>query len=78
MRVVSFVLWAIAVAATLAPIFRRTLGAPARRAAARDELVKDPVCQTYVVQSRAVRRMTDGEPHYFCSIACAERFAARS
>jgi YHS domain-containing protein len=78
MRVVSLVLWAIALAATLAPIFRGRLRAPARRAAARDELVKDPVCQTYVVQSRAVRRMTDGEPRYFCSVACADRFAARS
>jgi YHS domain-containing protein len=38
------------------------------------ELVKDPVCQTYVVRSRAIRP-GDGSP-YFCSAACAERWAA--
>ncbi len=41
-----------------------------------DELVKDPVCQTYVVRSRAVRRTDGGEPRYFCSAGCARRYAA--
>lgn len=40
----------------------------------RDELVKDPVCQTYVVVSRAVRREIGGIPTYFCSADCAERY----
>jgi YHS domain-containing protein len=40
----------------------------------RDELVKDPVCQTYVVMSRAIRRETEAGPAYFCSRECAERF----
>jgi len=36
--------------------------------------VKDPVCQTYVVRSRAVRgRGADGAP-YFCSEECARRY----
>ncbi|MBI1848161.1 MAG: transcriptional regulator [Candidatus Rokubacteria bacterium] len=78
MRLLSLVLWAIAVAATLAPVLGRRRGAAPRRVLPRDELVKDPVCQTYVVQSRAIRRTMDGEPRYFCSLACAERFAARS
>jgi YHS domain-containing protein len=39
-----------------------------------DELVKDPVCQTYVVQSRAVRLEGRGAPVYFCSRECAERY----
>lgn len=47
------------------------LPAPGSR---RDELVKDPVCQTYVVLSRAIRRETEGGPVYFCSRECAERF----
>ena len=41
----------------------------------RDELVKDPVCQTYVVLSRAVKRQVGGAPVYFCSPQCADRYA---
>ncbi len=48
--------------------------APARRTR-RDELVKDPVCQTYVVLSRAVTTEVDGVITHFCSEECAARFA---
>ena len=40
----------------------------------RDELVKDPVCQTYVLISRAIREEAAGAPAYFCSRECAARF----
>jgi len=40
----------------------------------RDELVKDPVCQTYVLMSRAIREEAGGAPAYFCSRECADRF----
>lgn len=40
----------------------------------RDELVKDPVCQTYVLMSRAIRGEAGGAPTYFCSRECAARF----
>ena len=49
--------------------FPSTPSAPPRR----DELVKDPVCQTYVLMSRAVRGEADGAPTYFCSRECAAR-----
>jgi YHS domain-containing protein len=48
--------------------------APAR-GSRRDELVKDPVCQTYVVLSRAVTAEVDGTVTHFCSRECAARFA---
>ena len=48
----------------------RLPSAPPRR----DELVKDPVCQTYVLMSRAVREEAGGAPAYFCSRECAARF----
>ncbi len=41
----------------------------------RDELVKDPVCQTYVLLSRAVTTEDDGIVTHFCSPECAARFA---
>ena len=40
-----------------------------------DELVKDPVCQTYVVRSRAIARLGPEGPRYFCSDVCARRDA---
>ena len=63
----AFLLW---------PVVRRLLPLPARRPRAiRDELVKDPVCQTYVLRSRAVTREAGGTTHYFCSRECAARFS---
>jgi YHS domain-containing protein len=41
----------------------------------RDELVKDPVCQTYVPLSRAIRVEEEGTATFFCSRECAARFA---
>ncbi len=55
--------------------WRRDL--PAGGGGRRDELVKDPVCQTYVVMSRAVRREVNGAVTYFCSPACADLYAQR-
>ena len=48
---------------------------PAAGSTRRDELVKDPVCQTYVVMSRAVRRGEGEGVTYFCSRDCAERYS---
>ncbi|MBI4588319.1 MAG: hypothetical protein HY725_05735 [Candidatus Rokubacteria bacterium] len=72
--------WLLLLAVLLWPIVRRFL--PPRRAGAgrpraiQDELVKDPVCQTYVLRSRAVTRAVGGVTRYFCSRECAARFAA--
>jgi YHS domain-containing protein len=46
--------------------------------ALRDELVKDPVCETYVPRRAAVTRTTGGVTRHFCSAACAEKFEASS
>ncbi len=77
MRLVLILLW-LAAAALAASVFVRRLALPGRRArparpAGPDELVKDPVCQTYVVKSRAVSRTAGGEVRYFCSDECARR-----
>jgi hypothetical protein len=75
-RVVVLLLVVAIVVALLLPLLRRP-AVTARRApsARRDELVKDPVCQTYVVRSRAVSgRGAAGAP-YFCSTDCARRYS---
>src|SRR5262245_11782358 len=57
MRAAMFVVWALLAVAVVWPLLRaRRLPTPGRARALPDELVKDPVCQTYVVRSRAIRR----------------------
>lgn len=67
--------WAAAILLLLLPFVRRTSSPPARSGAPTDELVKDPVCQTYVLRSRAITRPGPEGPRYFCSDACARRDA---
>jgi uncharacterized protein len=49
-----------------------------RRRAGLDELVKDPVCETYIPRRKAISRGSGPAVHYFCSAACADKYAARS
>ena len=77
MRLLAILFWAAAAVIvahflTRALRPRRRLGRPPD---ALDELVKDPVCHTYVVRSRAVRREGADGPRYFCSDECASRAA---
>ena len=39
-----------------------------------DEMVQDPQCKTYVPKREAVKRTIAGETHFFCSVACADKF----
>ena len=48
------------------------------RRAGLDELVKDPVCETYIPRRKAISRGSGPAVHYFCSAACADKYAARS
>jgi hypothetical protein len=73
MRSVGVLLWIVAAVAMLLPLLRRAPGAGRRRVL--DELVKDPVCQTYVLRSRALARGRLADPIYFCSADCAQRYA---
>jgi YHS domain-containing protein len=75
MRVVGFLLWVLLAVVLLWPLVRRGWRAARVRERVRgDELVKDPVCQTYVVRSRAVSRTAGGQVTYFCSRDCARRY----
>ena len=76
MRLFLILFWLAVAAAILLPVLRRVRLSTARpRRALPDELVKDPVCQTYVVKSRAVTRSEGGSVRYFCSAECARRAA---
>jgi YHS domain-containing protein len=73
MRFLVLLGWLLVLAVVLWPFFRRWLASrPAR--ALRDELVKDPVCETYVLRSRAHTRAVGGRTYYFCSSKCAARY----
>jgi YHS domain-containing protein len=75
MRAVFILFWVAVLVMLLLPLLRRRMPARPSPRALRDELVKDPVCQTYVVRSRAVSRTDAGEVRYFCSADCARRYA---
>jgi YHS domain-containing protein len=75
MRALWLLAWVVLALALLWPLLRRTALSGRRPAALRDELVKDPVCQTYIARSRAVTRHERGEAVYFCSAECARRYA---
>ena len=66
------------VVSALAAGFRGGAGPNARPRALRDELVKDPVCETYVPRRSAVTRTAGRATYHFCSAACAEKFKAPS
>ena len=74
MRLAVLGLWIAVLIVALLPLLRRST-APRPRPIASDELVKDPVCGTYIVRSRAVSRTAGDGFRYFCSAECAGRFA---
>jgi len=76
MRAALFLVWALAAIGVMWPRLRAGISPSPGGAPPRDELVKDPVCQTYVVRSRAIRRILGGESRYFCSRDCASRYSA--
>lgn len=81
MRFALLLAWVAVAVALLLPLLRRrpAVAVPGAAAAGilRDELVKDPVCQTYIARSRAVRVGGPESTRYFCSAECARRFAER-
>ncbi len=42
------------------------------------QLVRDPVCGTYIQQSRALKVDARGKTHYFCSDDCRRKFGRRA
>ena len=80
LAVVAFLLFLIvraSVHAFLRGLRGVTRAGPARRAGL-DELVKDPVCDTYIPRLKAISRGSGPATRYFCSASCADKYAARS
>ena len=75
MRLLVFAGWLVVLAVVFWPFLKRWLiGRVPLRRVLRDELVKDPVCETYVLRSRALTRTVRGTTFYFCSRKCAGRY----
>ena len=78
--VLAFLLFLVvrsAVTSFLAGLRGATPGRP-RRAGIRDELVKDPVCGTYIPRRKAIARGDGAAARYFCSADCADRFTSHA
>jgi YHS domain-containing protein len=76
MRLVLILAWLLIVIGIAYLWMRRALPRAQPPALRYDELVKDPVCHTYVSRSRAVSRNDATGRHYFCSAECARRYAS--
>jgi len=53
------------------------IGKPSSRARRRqepEELVQDPVCQTFIPRREALKAQKDGRDYFFCSEGCLKRF----
>ncbi len=42
-----------------------------------DEMVKDPICNTYITKKGAITTRMNGKTFYFCSKECREKFMER-
>jgi len=52
---------------------------PSRRTPARSvQMVRDPVCGTFVVPDRALSITVGHQPVYFCSNRCRDQYRART
>ena len=78
MRAVQLAVLVLVVLLLVLPFVMRRRVSPRPRAAIPDELVKDPVCQTYVLRSRAITDASSSGPPFFCSVECARRYAGGS
>lgn len=67
-----------AVATAFVAGLRGSARADGARRALRDELVRDPVCETYIPRRAAVTRTAGRATYHFCSAACAEKFRVPS
>jgi len=53
------------------------IGKPSSRNRGRqepEELVQDPVCQTFIPRREALKAQKDGRDYFFCSEGCLKRF----
>jgi YHS domain-containing protein len=58
--------------------FSETMGSAAKasNSTERDELHRDPICGTFVADGSSLTLTRQGVTHYFCSVACRDKFQA--
>jgi YHS domain-containing protein len=71
---VLFILAFLVLRATVAGFLAGVRGTRSVGRPTRQELVKDPVCATYVPRRTAIARTAGATTYYFCGPACAEKF----
>ena len=77
LRVVLIVIVVWAIWRFLSGVVEGAMGQPQVSASQGVPLVRDPVCGTYVVRSRAVTLTHGNSVEYFCSDRCRHAYAKR-
>jgi YHS domain-containing protein len=54
----------------------RRAGGHASAARQGEQLLRDPICGTFVAERSAVTATARGVTHHFCSVACRDKFMA--
>ena len=53
---------------------RKTVSKPDVKTGSAENTHRDPVCGVYVSEAQAVVGRHNGQRHYFCSMACLEKY----
>ena len=77
LAILLFLILRASVYAFLGALRGQGSASPARRGGL-DELVKDPVCETYIPRRKAISRGSGPAARYFCSASCADKYVTRS
>jgi YHS domain-containing protein len=83
-RVLIYAIILILIARALAKFWRglhEGLSGAAPRASSRPaavQMMRDPVCGTFVVPANALTVTSGGALHYFCSLKCRDEFVSRA
>ena len=74
MRLAILTAWVAVAVVALLPLLRRRIPSSPPRPITSDELVKDPVCGTYIVRERALTLDAGKQTQYFCSERCRDEY----
>lgn len=76
MRQITILIFLFLIIYTIRKSFRHSPSAKKENSKGQggESMVKDPVCNIYIPESEAVKKVIGGKTYYFCGNKCAEEF----